>query len=1558
MGGNIADHFAARCAETPDRVAISDGDRTMTYGELDRESERWAATLRTFGAGPGVLVGLCAERSLELVVLLVGILRAGAAYVPLDPHYPRARLEFVVADSGCGIVVGQPAFGELFAGTDIRFVTDPLAGGTVAARQSAGPDDPAYVIYTSGSSGQPKGVLVSQRNVLRLFETTMEDFAFSPDDVWTLFHSFAFDFSVWEIWGALLFGGRLVVVPYLTSRSPEDFWRLLREERVTVLNQTPSAFRQLSEAASTDSFAGHTLRLVIFGGERLDPATLAAWFAHHGDRSPRLVNMYGITETTVHVTSRTMSAADLTHKGSPIGRPLGDLRVHLLDPELRTVATGEKGEICVGGPGVTLGYLGRPELTEAKFVPDPFGGEGERIYRSGDLASYDENGELLYHGRIDAQVQLRGFRVELGEIEHALTGVPGVGQAAVVLRESGDHAELVAFVSGDGLTATELRTAMVAKLPVHLVPQVFVTVAALPMTGNGKVDRTALSTIDVRKRPTELPFSPPVGETEQVVAEVWSDVLGVRPIGRHDSFVDLGGDSLQAVRVLGRLRSVYGTCPTLGDFFDARTPVALATLLSTVKRATPAKPVRTAAHRSPSANQARLLFLTELSQGASAAYNIPAVVRIRGGLDRSRLALAFDALVDRHEALRTGFSLDRHGHTVSIVATQPGILRLTTRTNERDAAKRAAEIAAEPFDTKRPPLIRAELIAMSDDDHVLAVVVSHLVSDGLSMDLLSRELGEFYEDLGREAEPTQTFPNFVAWQRGTDASRSLAYWKSNLDGVPTVLRLPVSEPRPSIAAFRGHRISRFVPAELRQAVAAVARSEQSTPYAVLLAAYGAEMARLAGGYPDVIIGSPAAGRPDADFDDVVGFFANILPLRLRPHPESTFREAVRAAHRTALDAVDHQYAPFEQIVAGIVGPGQDLSRQPLIQVVFAYQGSHRFEPQLNGLRTRTMAIDPGTSRFDFLLDVSETPEGTTFTAEYDAALFNESAANAMLDGYLRALRTAVVDPGAQLRSLGEPSRRPVQRSEPVRVVTSERQPAEHSDAERILADVWAEALQISTVGPEDDFFALGGDSMSALKVIGTARSRGISITVAQLFQTPTITALAKVIGPGKQEVLGAQKDLLSPEDRAALTEEIEDAYPVAALQMGIIFHCEMDDDPTLYHDLVSVRIRGTFDAEALRHALSTLAARHEILRTSFDLGTFSRPLQLVHRAVEVPLRVAPVSDVEPREAVRRWWREEWSHGFDLETAPLWRCHVLLYDDGTFQLSLTAHHSILDGWSFASLMTELLLRYEQGDAIPVGRPKVRYHEFIQRELAEIDSPEARNHWISRSDPAQPLSPQSSTLAPAAPRLDPDAVITVPASVAERAKNTARMLGTPTKCVYFAAYLGAIQHILDVDEVATGVVVHGRPESLGADETLGLFLNSLPVRVRPASLSDAELIRTVAAIEREDLEFRRFPLAEIQRRHAAPLFHARFNFADFHVLDKLAGLEKVDLVDWWSCDRNEIPISVEVARSSTDPGFEISVRIDETVLSDEAAAVIARRMYERLVEIIDGVERTNR
>ncbi|WP_256347747.1 non-ribosomal peptide synthetase, partial [Pseudomonas gingeri] len=555
--------FEGRAQRTPQAVAVIDGERQLTYGELNRRANRLARHLRKQGVRADARVAICVERGLSMIVGLLAILKAGGAYVPLDPTSPMERLAYQVQDSQPVVVLVQGATRELLGALAVPVLDldreswqDESDEDLVLPELT--PRHLAYVIYTSGSTGLPKGVMIEHRQVVRLFAATRHWFDFNEQDVWALFHSFAFDFSVWEIWGALVHGAHLLIVPQGVSRSPDDFHALLCTAGVTILNQTPSAFRQLI-VAQGQSPLKHSLRQVIFGGEALDPTILKPWYARVANAGTQLVNMYGITETTVHVTYHALMAADAQLSGvSPIGRRIPDLQLYLLDERREPVPVNVVGELYVGGAGVARGYLNRPELTAERFIADPFSGRAEaRLYKTGDLGRWLADGSLEYLGRNDDQVKIRGFRIELGEIEARLAACDGVREAVVIAREDepGDQRLVAYIIAHDGRKplAADLRGQLLLTLADYMVPSAFVLLERFPLTTNGKLDRKALPAPDQAALSSRA-FVAPQGEVELALARIWAEVLKVERVGRHDNFFELGGHSLLAVKLIERMR--------------------------------------------------------------------------------------------------------------------------------------------------------------------------------------------------------------------------------------------------------------------------------------------------------------------------------------------------------------------------------------------------------------------------------------------------------------------------------------------------------------------------------------------------------------------------------------------------------------------------------------------------------------------------------------------------------------------------------------------------------------------------------------------------------------------------------------------------------------------------------------------------------------------------------------------------------------------------------------------------------------------------------------------
>ncbi|MFI2608324.1 non-ribosomal peptide synthase/polyketide synthase [Kitasatospora sp. NPDC018619] len=1022
--------FAAQAARTPHAEAVSCGTERLDYAELDARADRLAHRLAEYGAAPERYVALALPRSTELVVAVLAVLKTGAAYLPLDPGLPAERRAELLRDAAPVVLVttGEPDG----VGIPVLALADPRVRADLARRPAgplgAGhrplPDNPAYAIFTSGSTGRPKGVVVPHANVVRLFEQTRERLGFGAGDVWTLFHSYTFDFSVWELWGPLLHGGRLVVVPEDTARSPEDFLRLLAEEQVTVLNQTPSAFHQLAraDAGLPEVSARLALRTVVFGGEALDVALLADWYARHPEDAPRLVNMYGITETTVHVThaelDRATAAATAGGPG-PIGTGIADLRLYALDGDLAPVPPGAVGELYVAGEGLARGYLHRPGLTATRFLADPFGAPGTRMYRTGDRARRQPDGTLRYLGRADQQVKIRGYRIEPGEIEAALRAHPGVALATVgVHQDASGTRRLVAHVVGEDPArppaAAELRAHLERRLPAYLVPAAYVPLAALPLTPNGKLDRRALPAPGPDGFAAGPARTAPRTPAERLVAEAWTEVLDTGEVGAEDDFFALGGDSILAVRVTARLRAAFGsaelsprllfTHPVLADLARALGECGPGAAPAVIPAADPA------AEPPLSYAQQRLWFLDRFEPG-STEYTSLSVLRLRGALDRTALGTALDALVARHEALRTTYA-ERDGRARQVVRPPHPVELPRTDLPAAELDAHLERLAATPFDLENGPVLRARLFRTAPDEHVLALAVHHIATDGWSMGVLGRDLGELYaaalEGRGPRlpALPVR-YTDYAAWQRSRTAAAEadLEHWRRALDGLAP-LELPTDRPRPAVRTREGALVAFALPAALTARLRERGREADTTLYTVLLAACQVLLARWSG-QSDVAVGTVTSGREQGELHDVVGMFVNTLVLRGTVRPEQPFHELLTAARATVLDALAHQEVPFERLVDALQ-PERDTSRTPLFQVMVALHNLGARTPPLPGLTVEAVTPPVRNAAFDLSFDFAEHEDGLTGYLEYSTGLFDARTAEQLADR-LTTLLAAVAE---------------------------------------------------------------------------------------------------------------------------------------------------------------------------------------------------------------------------------------------------------------------------------------------------------------------------------------------------------------------------------------------------------------------------------------------------------------------------------------------------------------------------------------------------------------------
>ncbi|TQI62397.1 amino acid adenylation domain-containing protein [Pseudomonas aeruginosa] len=1036
--GTLQQRFEEQARQRPQAVALILDEQRLSYGELNARANRLAHCLIARGVGADVPVGLALERSLDMLVGLLAILKAGGAYLPLDPAAPEERLAHILDDSGVRLLLTQGHLLERLprqAGVEVLaidgLVLDGYAESDPLPTLSA--DNLAYVIYTSGSTGKPKGTLLTHRNALRLFSATEAWFGFDERDVWTLFHSYAFDFSVWEIFGALLYGGRLVIVPQWVSRSPEDFYRLLCREGVTVLNQTPSAFKQLMAVACSADMATQqpALRYVIFGGEALDLQSLRPWFQRFGDRQPQLVNMYGITETTVHVTYRPVSEADLEGSlVSPIGGTIPDLSWYILDRDLNPVPRGAVGELYIGRAGLARGYLRRPGLSATRFVPNPFpGGAGERLYRTGDLARFQADGNIEYIGRIDHQVKVRGFRIELGEIEAALAGLAGVRDAVVLAHDGVGGTQLAGYVVADSAEDAErlresLRESLKRHLPDYMVPAHLMLLERMPLTVNGKLDRQALPQPDASL--SQQAYRAPGSELEQRIAAIWSEILGVERVGLDDNFFELGGHSLLATRVISRVRQEQQLDASLKTLFERPVLEAFAQGLERTTDAVSTIPL--ADRQQPLAlsfAQERQWFLWQL-EPESTAYHIPSALRLRGRLDVDALQRSFDSLVARHETLRTRFRLEG-GRSYQQVQPAVSVSIEREQFGEEGLIERIQAIVVQPFDLERGPLLRVNLLQLAEDDHVLVLVQHHIVSDGWSMQVMVEELVQLYAAYSRGLEvalpalPIQ-YADYALWQRSWmeagEKERQLAYWTGLLGGEQPVLELPFDRPRPARQSHRGAQLGFELSRELVEAVRALAQREGASSFMLLLASFQALLYRYSG-QADIRVGVPIANRNRVETERLIGFFVNTQVLKADLDGRMGFDELLAQARQRALEAQAHQDLPFEQLVEALQ-PERNASHNPLFQVLFNHQSEIRSvtpEVQLEDLRLEGLAWDGQTAQFDLTLDIQEDENGIWASFDYATDLFDASTVERLAGHWRNLLRGIVANPRQRLGEL-------------------------------------------------------------------------------------------------------------------------------------------------------------------------------------------------------------------------------------------------------------------------------------------------------------------------------------------------------------------------------------------------------------------------------------------------------------------------------------------------------------------------------------------------------------
>jgi amino acid adenylation domain-containing protein/non-ribosomal peptide synthase protein (TIGR01720 family) len=1468
--------------KNPDAVAVVFAEQSLSYAQLNSKANQLAHYLKAQGVKADTLVGVCLERSLDMIISLLAILKAGGAYLPIDPDYPPERVAYMLNDAQVSLVLTQNELINRVASTKVTPFCVDSDWATITHHSpenlavSVNPFNLAYVIYTSGSTGNPKGVMVTHAQVTRLFTTTETEFQFNAHDVWTMFHSYAFDFSVWEIWGALVYGGRLVLVPYWISRSPKEFSQLLQAEQVTVLNQTPSAFMQLVNLEAQNQATDYKLRLVIFGGEALDLSNLKPWFDKYGDQQPQLVNMYGITETTVHVTYRALTMQDVT--GSPIGRPISDLQIYLLDAQQSLCPLNSRGELFVGGAGLARGYLNRPDLTAERFVPNPFGAAGSRLYKSGDLGRHGANGDIDYLGRIDHQVKIRGFRIELGEIEAALLTHADIKEAIVLARDEGGRKQLVAYLittSAQIFSTETLHAHLKHRLPDYMLPSAFVYLDTFPLTANGKLDRKALPA------PTWSPnlglcYVAPQMPIEKTLVNVWQDLLNLEQIGINDNFFALGGDSILSIQVVSRARQL-GILITPKQLFQHQTIAALAQVANQ-------ETIIAAEQGLVSGN----LPLTPIQQWFFEQnfvnpqhWNQALLFEMKAGYSAEMLEHALKQLIRHHDALRLQFYQQDGVWQQRNAKEVPDNLLVYCDLSSIAAEQQAAALDSEAskqqarLNLSTGQLVRGVWFDMGTEQNSrVLIIIHHLVVDGVSWRILLEDLTTLLS--GQTLLPAKTTA-FKQWAETINDCQSFKDWQSSaiywLDARRNnVLALPVDNTAGLNTVATEHSLSFSLSSSDTQALLKDANAAYQTKIDDLLLTALVQTLSAWSQQTNLLIDLEGHGREDLvgnlDVSRTVGWFTCLFPVLLTDSSLPAIKEQLRAVPQKGMSYGCLRYSEYEP----------KLALQPKAQVMFNYLG--QFDSALSEnspfipLADHPAGINRDThgSRTHEFEIVSHIANGQLqLTWRYSSERYVQSTIAALMQRY-----------------------------------------------EQNLIALIAHCLQ---------------DEVGAY----TASDFSLAALTTQEFDELKLPA-----------------------------RQVEDLYPLAPLQHGLLFHSLYAPDSGVYCVQLGCQLQGALNVDAFKQAWQQIVNNHAVFRTHFQVANWEKPLQQVSKHALLPFSIYDWRELDEQTQTTRWQQlllDDAKIPFDFTRPPLMRLGLVQCNEQRHYFFWSHHHVLLDGWSNSLIMQEVFTQYgalTQGNTAPIATPRP-YRDYIAW-LQGQDLAAAKAYWQKTlSGFTAPTSLGISL--ESKPRFELQAAYARHALIfsteqTQVLQDFVKQQQLTLNTLVQGVWVLLLSRYSGEQDIVFGTTVSGRPAELsGVEFMVGLFINSLPVRVQVAPETHA--VTWLKELFEQNQELRHYeytPLVDIQGWSDVPrgtaLFDSLLVFENYPIDAALTGtnggvqhaglvIENIATMDYTS-----YPLTVSAFPSDQ---FKLEITYDCQRFDDTAIT----RMLGHLQQLITAI-----